>query len=90
VLVSGLPAVGANEPQARDDVNALIDVVARAVGAEDGVEALLDALLPGLAPEARESILQLPRGDGEELHAFASAVELLLLRRKQSEALHAE
>lgn len=80
VLVCGLGPVDAEEPKPKDDVKAIIRLVAGALGAEPTADALVDALAPNLSRPERTVLLAMsnPR-NGEEMYAFADAVEIALL-----------
>ena len=73
---------------AEDDVHQIMRIVSVSVGAsadggEDAAATLVDSLLDEPSDEIRQSLLSMPRGDGEELYSFAKAIELVLLRQKQ-------
>ncbi len=84
LLVCGLePVAAARAP--RDDVAALIALLANTLGVEPALGALVDALAPRLHPQERAALSSLtaPR-TGEELYGFADALEVSLLRQWRS------
>ena len=80
VLVCGLGPVGDDEPHPKHDVAAIIRLVATALGADPTADALVDALAPNLSRPERTVLLAMSNPkNGEELYAFADAVEIALL-----------
>ncbi len=87
ILVCGLEELR-ETPTAGNDVQQIMKIISACVGGEDSEEedaaaTLLNALLDTPSPETRAQLLRMPRADGEELHRFAEAIELVLLQQKQ-------
>ncbi|MCP4448587.1 MAG: serine/threonine protein kinase [Myxococcales bacterium] len=87
VLVCGLREPD-EPPTAADDVQQIMRIISTSVGepieqGDDDARALVEALLETPGYETRETLLSMPRNDGEELHSLAEAIELVLLRQKQ-------
>ncbi len=86
VLVSGLQSAGGLSIQS--DTEQIMMVVSEAVGMEpDEQQSIAETLVLGLLgpvnAELSEPLLAMPTSDGEELYAFAEAIELILLKQKQ-------
>lgn len=87
ILVCGLDAAW-GPANAQSDVDAIMRVVAQAVGAGDtsdrsAREAIVDALVGKASIAVKARLLEVPSCDGEELYKFAQAIELELLQQKQ-------
>jgi serine/threonine-protein kinase len=80
VLTCGLGPI-TTEPTPKDDVAAIIGLIANLTEAPQTREGLIDALAPGLShPERAAILVQDEPRTGEELYAFADAVEIALLK----------
>jgi hypothetical protein len=87
VLVCGLEAP-IEVPSPKADVERIMRVVSSSVGQPENpersaAEILVDSLLNTPDERTRADLLALPTNDGEELHTFAEAIELVLLESKQ-------
>ncbi len=78
LMASGLPPPVPATPA--DDVAAVIGLVALGCGVAGEPAALVGYLAPGAAPTAAVALVAMPRTTGEELYAWADAIEIAALR----------
>ncbi len=89
VLVAGLGPAADTRPA--DDVAAVLNIVTHAAGAPPSgrIEDFVDIALAELSPTERGAILSLPvPTTGEELYAFADAIEIALLKARRRARKH--